>query len=243
MEIFSFYNIIMAIVISAIIIIMCLIKKPFLKAIVYGLPIPITVAFIASKGTVNGSHIVGLFLLVGFLWLVYFLKKIKINILLADVISALLYAVFGFLIIKTTNVSSSFFIVCAVFFLFWILFIIFSKIFWKDITKNKIGEKHQTNLLLKGIVVFFIAFLLLSAKDVLSGVMVTFPFSGVFAVVEMKKDLKILAFEFTKNSIAILLFFVSLIFLMPVFGLYISIILSWVVYAFIFFIVKKTIKF
>lgn len=109
--------------------------------------------------------------------------------------------------------------------------------------KNKVGEKQQTNLLLKGIIVFGVAFLLLSAKDLLSGVMVTFPFSGVFAVVEMKKDLKILAFEFTKNSIAILLFFISLAILMPIVGFYLSIALSWVVYAISFWIIKKTIKF
>lgn len=203
-------NVLMALSIAAIIVVIASLTSARAKAIVYSLPIPITMALIASRNGVDGSHVIGLGLLMGFLWLVSQLSSRGINILLADVISATAYVGVGYAILGLKDMAP-FYILCITYAVFWLIFRLFERQRPAPIAANVSGKK--INLWLKALVVFFIAYCLLETKNLLSGIVVTFPFLGVFAVVEMKENLRTLSREFAKNSIAILAFFVMVHFL------------------------------
>ncbi len=225
MEYFSLFNVIMALVIAVIIVVISILKNPMAKAIVYSLPIPITLALIASQKEVDESHIAGLFLLTGFLWLVNTLHKRGVGILSSDILSTLTYVIIGYWTIKLIP-HGSFYLSAAVYFLFWVAFM--SK--YKFVKTGNIEKERGPNMTIKGVLIFSIALALLSAKDVLMGIVVTFPFSGVFAVIEMQRNLEILAAEWTKNSLAVLCFFITIHLLSGILGIYLAIFLGWVVY-------------
>ncbi len=67
-------------------------------------------------------------------------------------------------------------------------------------------QSRKCTFLKKDLWFLFLAIILLSLKAMLQGVVVLFPFSGIFTVVEMRDDLEVLASEFTKNSVSILSF-------------------------------------
>lgn len=228
MENLSIFNLIMAAAIAIIIAIIAIVKNPKIKAIVYGLPIPITLALIATQKEVDGSHIIGLFLLTGFLWLVYWLFKFGANIVLADIFSAIIYASAGYFLLKIIPIEN-FYSLAIAYFVFWILFAIFIE--HTPVSENEKREVKKINPFLKMTVVFPLAFALLYLKGLLVGVVVTFPFSGVFVVVETRKYLKTIAWEFTKNSsISILIFLIVIHILSSQLGLYASIFIGWIVY-------------
>lgn len=228
MQSISIFNIIMAMAIALIIVIISAVKNPIIKTIIYSLPIPITLALIASQKGVSSSHIVGLFLLVLFLWLVNWMRKINANIFVADIISAAVYIGAGYSLIRLVqNESMSFALLSFLYLFLWLGFMFFGR---RHKTENSPGKKGSINIVIKGILIFLIATALLTLKDVLKGIIVTFPFSGVFAVVEMQDQLHTLASEFTKNSIAILAFFVIVYAAMPGLSIYPAITLGWAGY-------------
>jgi hypothetical protein len=227
-------NILMALIIAGIIVVIAMVKTPKMKAIVYGLPIPITVALIASQKGVNESHIIGLGLLVGFLWLVKFLQARGWHVIFADLIAAIAYVSIGYVLVKFTAVSFEFAVFLYV--IAWGAFVTLSK--RRKIEQTQFSSK-RVSLWLRAIIVFCIAYFLLETKDFLSGIIVTFPFSGVFAVIEMKENLNTLAREFTKNSIAILAFFIAVWATMNLWGIMMAILVGWAVYAVVFRLVKK----
>lgn len=228
-------NLVMATAIASIIVLVSTVKNPIIKAIIYGLPIPITLALIASQNEVNSSHIVGLFLLVFFLWLVNWLRKINVNIFIADLTAAIVYIGLGYSLIRfVQSVNVSFALLSSLYLFLWLGFMLINK----NKVENAPGEKKKVNVLIKGLLIFLIATLLLTLKDVLKGIVVTFPFSGVFVVVEMQNQLGTLASEFTKNSIAILAFFIVIHTVMPAVSIYPAIILGWIGYLLVLKVVR-----
>lgn len=229
------FNLLMAAVIAVVITVISVIKNSVVKAIVYGLPIPITVALIASQRGVDGTHVAGLFLLVGFIWSVYWLCRSGLKVITADVLSALLYVGIGYVTTKLP-LGGEFVTMTVIYVCFWLIYM-----------KMK-GENHvygeasyqpkKVSLVVKSVSTFGIASLLLMLKELLSGVIVTFPFSGVFAVLEMHGKLQTLATEFTKNSIAILTFFVAVYIFTSMTGLYTAIIIGWIIY----FVILKAVQ-
>lgn len=227
MQSISIFNIVMAMAIALIIVIISAVKNPMIKTIIYSLPIPITLALIASQKGVNSTHIIGLFLLVGFLWLVNWMRKTNANIFVADIISAAAYIATGYSLIRLVQDKSiPFTLLSFLYLLLWMTFMFFGK----HKVKNVPGKKRKVNIVIKGVSIFLIATLLLTLKDVLKGIVVTFPFSGVFAVIEMQDHLHTLASEFTKNSIAILVFFIIVYAVMPGLNIYPAIFLGWAGY-------------
>lgn len=224
-------NILSALAIGIIISIMAAVKSPRLKAFIYSLPIPITIALFATGGHVNTTHIVGLVMVTGFLWLVYGLTRRGVNVYAADVVAAGLYVAAG---LFTTKMASIPFIIAAgAFAAFWLLFVI---IYRTPRTHDPVNTS-KIKPIVKLPVVSAFAYVLLSLKSFLSaGVIVTFPFSGVFAVIESRHTLRTLAATFTHNSIAILVFFI-VIHSMDSSHIVLKIIVGWAVYLLILRIV------
>ena len=198
-------NAISAATIGGVIVAMAATRNSVAKAIIYGLPVPVTVLLIATGGVVTSHHIIGLFLLNLFLWSVWFTYQRWHNIYLSDALGAATYGVLGYGLI--TFVEVSFFAIVAAFAVSWLLFALLYRERLVD-TASKSGPAIP--LTLKFAVTASLAFVMLSMKSLFGGVIVTFPFAGVFAVIEGEKILKIIAVSFTQNSLALLLLFVAI---------------------------------
>lgn len=232
---FSLLNISSAISIGIIIGLMSAIGDARLKATVYSLPIPITIALIATHGKITGISVIGLALLCGFLWLVYFLyEKLHMNIIIADILAAILYIGIGYISVK--QIKLSFTLLASIFIVFW-AFIIYK--LHGSIGSEKSKIKPRLSPYTKGAITTFLSLILFSLKDALSSIVVTFPFSGVFAVVETKNNLGLLARVFTRNSLAILGLFISIQVLKQSVSLFASLIVGWVVYFIVLKMVEK----
>lgn len=225
-------NILSALAIGIIISIMAAVKSPRLKAFIYSLPIPITIALFATGGHVNTTHIVGLVMVTGFLWLVYGLTRRGVNVYAADVVAAGLYVAAG---LFTTKMASIPFIIAAgAFAAFWLLFVI---IYRTPRAHDPVNTSSRIKPIVKLPIVSAFAYVLLSLKSFLSaGVIVTFPFSGVFAVIESRQTLRTLAATFSHNSIAILGLFIA-IHSMDSSHIVLKVIVGWAVYLLILRIV------
>lgn len=229
-------NLVSAAAIGTIIFVMSLLKSGYLKALVYSLPIPITIALVATNGRINTSNVIGLALLTLFLWSVYWLVKRRMNIYLADIAASALYIGLGYGAIKLIHIP--FIISVIIYLLVWIIFTVTHK------HRNEQSIKLVSKLppLTKLPIVTALAFLLLSLKNLLAGVVVTFPYSGVFAVVESRSTLLTLAATFTRNSIAILAMFITMFYLNSL-VLGIRIALGWIVYVVVLISVSKVAKY
>lgn len=198
-------SIIFALVIGAVITAITVVKNPRVKALIYSLPIPMTVALITTGGEVDGTHIMGVALVTAFLWLVMVLYVKGIHIIVADIVAALSYVAVGYVLV--TFVSLPVYVVAIIYAVLWGLFAVLYK---HPKAKKAQPSQPAVHPAYKFSAVSAMAFLLLSLKNVLSGVVVTFPFSGVFAVVETKHMLRELAVVFTRNSLGIVGFFVTI---------------------------------
>ena len=217
-------NILSALIIGLIIAAIALVKNDRLKALIYSLPIPITATLIATGGEVNANHLIGLLLSNLFLWSVFLLNRRRVNIFLSDVIATLAYIGVGYVLIQ--NVSIPFYWGLLIYLVIWVLFLClyrFRNVEAESSTASTIGAGG------KFVIVSSFAFILLNLKNYLSSIIVTFPFSGVFAVVEGKNILEMLAVTFTRNSLAIAAMFAVLYILTDV-PLGIRIAISWIVY-------------
>ena len=229
-------NLISACAIGVIIAAMAATKNKQLRATIYSLPLPITIALIATNGKITASNVFGLALLCGFLWLVYYLHYIrKLSILLSDIVAAVLYILVGYVIVKTTNLPIE--LVMVVYVVAWVsLVYLLSR---RTLHESAHNYPAKLSPAAKGTVTAVLSFGLLSLKDALAGIVVTFPFSGVFAVVEARAHLATLASVFTRNSIAILALFFTVYMLQNHLSLLPRIAFGWIVYLAILSIVQR----
>ena len=219
-------NLLSALAISAVISFMALLKGSKARALVYSLPIPITTALIATGGKVDRFSIIGIALVTGFLWGMYVLhQRLSWNILLADVLLAAVYVVAAYLLAKTVTVP--FIIVAVGYLLLWV--VAMQRLREARAAHQQTAQKAAP-VWAKAIVVFGLAYALFTLKIYLATFVVTFPYSGVFAVYEGRKMLHILAIVFTRNSIAIWVFFIAYHTLNPNLDKWLVLAMSWAAY-------------
>lgn len=218
------FNIVFALVIGIVIAIIASVKNTRTKALIYSLPIPMTLALIATGGNVNTSHIIGLLLVTLFLWLVTYLKSKGVHIFVADIISAVAYIGVGYVVITYTQIP--FYIASAIYLILWLLFV---SLYRENKFRESAKKVTKVSPIIKFPIVSIVAFVLLNLKSLLSGIIVTFPFSGVFAVIETQNMLRTLSATFARNSLAILIFFTA-IHVADGLGLAPKLIIGWGVY-------------
>ncbi len=184
---------------------MARVQSQKVKAILYTLPFPITIALIGSQSIATSLTIVGLMLTGGFLWGSYFFyARLRVNILFTDIALSVLYIILAYVIVRTVKVS--FWVVLALFGVCWTgLMIAFRSVAFRYVDKGM----SNTNPYLKAIVIFAIAFGLFSAHQYLAAFVVTFPYNGVFAVYENRNGLLPQAALFTRNSLALAAYFTA----------------------------------
>lgn len=200
------------------------------KSVIYSLPIPITIVLIAQGIEVNSSHILGLATLVIFLWLVFLLHiRFKLNIIISDIIACGMYVICGFLLGPVGD-AVSFWLVTVLYFFIWLITMPFLR------PRAERNEPSRFSPIKKGSIVFFASILLLFFERLLRGFVVTFPYSGIFTVVECRYGLYTLASHFTWYSLSILIFFVVIKAINIYFSAYFALLVGWLVNLLVFFI-------
>ena len=198
-------NVLSAVAVSGIITTTAKVQSQKLKAVLYTLPFPITIALIGSNSVATSLSMLGLMLTGGFLWGCYFLNaRLHMKVLQVDVLLAVLYVVAAYFLAQSVVVS--FWAVFAVFLAVWLLLMV---LFKKITFTYRAGKPAKTNLWLKAGTVFVIAFALFSAHHYLAAFVVTFPYNGVFAVYENRAALLPQAALFTRNSAALAAYFLA----------------------------------
>ena len=215
-------NIASAAAIAAVIVTMSVLRNPAVKALVYSLPLPLSIALLATGGHVGGSNVAGLGLLVGFLWLVRLVYGWTGSIAVADLLGAGAYVGLGWWV---SRFHPEFAVSATVFGLLWLIFASMPRPL-----PAVVATLSPVDVRAKGVVVFGLSLLLLSARSLLAGAVVTFPYSGVFAVVEVRDNLEQLAAVFTRNSIAMLSLLAAMRATQPSVGLWAALAIGWLVY-------------
>lgn len=231
-------DILSALAISVVISVMSKLHNQRAKALLYSVPIPITIALIGSKSVAGSLNISGLMLTTLFLWgCYYFHIKHKKNILVVDVMLSIFYVLTGYILVHVLHIQ--FLYVVAIYLASWLLCMyLFSKRSF-DYTPGKV---NPTNVWTKGLIIFVLAFLLFTARVYLAAFVVTFPYNGVFAVFENKAGLYPQAALFTRNSLALLAYFVANHYAGHHFGTVLRYVLSWVAFGLVLFAVNKFVK-
>jgi len=231
---FTLVNFLSALAVGIIIGWMARIPNVRLKAAIYTLPIPISIALLATRQKINSSEVIGIMLVCGFIWLTRLLHEVfRISILIADMIGAALYVALGYVFIKLIHLS--FPTVIVIYLLLWLILIGF---FHKHATEEKSVKPSAISPVIKGAATTVISFVMFSLKDTLAGIVVTFPFSGVFAVAETKGHLEVFFRVVVRNSLAIIGLFISMYSLQIHLNLVINLIIGWAVY----FVILKLIQ-
>ena len=209
-----------------------------LKAVLYVLPFPITIALIGSNSIATSLSILGLMLTASFLWGCYYLHfKMGMKVLYADALLAILYVVAAYILTQSVNVS--FWTMLTIFLAIWLLLML---IFRRTTFRYHSHTPAKTNAFLKAVTVFAIAFGLFSAHQYLAAFVVTFPYNGVFAVYENKAGLLPQAALFTRNSTALAAYFLANYLVGTQYTATVRYTVSWLAFGIILLIVNRFIQ-
>lgn len=231
-------NLLSAFAVSMIITAMSKVHSQKLKAILYALPFPITIALIGSNSIATSLSMSGLTLTACFLWACYFLHtKLKVNIFVTDVFLSVLYVVIAYLLAH--NLKLPYWTMLGIYLSVWAGLMFF---FRKATFKYRKVAPDKTNAYLKALIIFIIAFGLFSAHQYLAAFVVTFPYNGVFAVFENRFGLLPQAALFTRNCLALAAYFTANFLVGTHYSAYYRYAASWVAFGIVLIAVNKLIK-
>lgn len=228
-------NLLSAFAVSMIISAMAKAHNQKLKAILYTLPFPITIALIGSNSIATSLSISGLTLTAGFLWGCYYLySRLKVNVLVVDVVLSVIYVAVAYMLANSLKIS--FWAMLSIYLIIWIvLMVLFNSMTFKY---KKVAPAH-TNVYLKASVIFVIAFGLFSMHQYLAAFVVTFPYNGVFAVYENKYGLLPQAALFTRNSLALGAYFTANYLVGTHYSALVRYMASWIAFGVVLIAVNK----
>lgn len=220
---FSWLNLFSALAIGIVIAAMASVHNVRTKALLYVMPIPISIGLIATHGVVTASNLLGLLLIWVFLFVCWQLSdKHHVHIIFADVVAALLYIFLGYWLVRW--IDWPFHYVIILFVVFWV-----AAILW--LRSHPSSEKpHQPSPIppiVKGTAAGLISFAIFGLKHLLAGIVVTFPYNGVFAVIEARHQLEIFIRAVIRNTIAIAALFITMYYVGPHVIEVLSFVLGW----------------
>jgi len=161
------------------------IRSPRYKAFVLCFPIPFTLAVLALGENVNATHALGLLVMMGFWFLVYYLRhNIKMPILAAIVLSTITYCVASIFLAKILPRTETSFWVSE------ILVVVIAALLWRFIPHRE-EKAYGSNLpvWIKFPIMFAVIWGLIAMKSLLSGFMTVFPMVGVLTAYETRYSL------------------------------------------------------
>lgn len=221
-------GVILATVITASILLISSVSSPKLRAAIYSLPIPITILLIGTGGNVDVTYLVGLLLVLTFMtitWLLY--TKLKIPILPAIILSAAAYVGLGTLNRFIVNVP--FLVGYFIFVACWLVYIARPiKLHRKHYRKVQVNLRAK-DYIIRGSVIFALAYSIIGIKGLIFGAAITFPFNGIFTVYVMREQLPVLITEQIRNFLALFTFFLAIWLLQPRVGLPLALAIGWII--------------
>lgn len=171
------------------------VRSPRAKSLVYMLPLPFSLALIATGKGVDGTHMAGMLAVWAFVWVVWLLHlKLGLPILLADLLAIALHCGISFTLgalIPEQGPAEAFW--------FWagaglLLAGSVAGLLWHH--PREPGHRSTLPVYVKAPLVLLIVLGILLAKQPLRGFMPSFPMVTVFAVYEARHSLRTLGHRF-----------------------------------------------
>lgn len=232
---FSLLNLWSALGIGVVIAAMASVRTVKTKALLYVLPIPISIGLIATHGVVTASNLLGLMLIWVFLFVCWQLAdKHRMHIIIADIIAALLYIFLGYWLVRW--VDWPFPAVVALFVTLWGLLV-----WWMrgHPTREKPAKPSAIPPVVKGTAASVISFGIFSLKDLLAGIVVTFPYNGVFAVIEVRHHLEVFIRSVIRNTLAIAALFIAMYYFGAHVPEVVNFVVGWVAFGITLWVVQR----
>jgi hypothetical protein len=221
-------NIILALGVTITVLAISAVKSPKLKAAIYSLPIPISIILLGTGGDINITHIVGLVLVLIFFIGTFILHKlIKVPIILAIILSTLIYILLGLL--NRFIVDVPFLYGYIIFLVIWGLYILKPLKIKRDKYDPITSSMRPVDYLIRGGIIFAIANLVIGIKGLIFGAAVTFPFNGIFTAYVVRDHLPVFITELFRNFFGISTFFLMVWLLEDKIGLLAAIGIGWIV--------------
>ncbi|MDR7275855.1 hypothetical protein [Catenuloplanes atrovinosus] len=198
-----------ALLIAAVVVAVRLIPSVRWKAVVYALPLPMTLALVASGAPVDARHLLGLVLLVGFFAVVTVLHhRWGLHILLADAAAVAAYLLIALPLAGLGRLSFPLVLACVC-------------LLWAVVGARRPpvvpGDPPRRPHLGHVLLVVGAALLIAQLAGVLRAFAVTFPYSGVLVAVETRRTLPSFTRQFARASLAMVAF-LSTYYLVQPFG-------------------------
>ncbi|GAB7050918.1 hypothetical protein [Catenuloplanes indicus] len=190
-----------ALLIAAVVVAVRLIPSVRWKAVVYALPLPMTLALVASGAPVDARHLIGVVLLVLFFVLAGLLHhRFGLHILLADTLAIVAYLLVAWPL--TTLGDLPFLPVLAAVCVLW------AAIGLRRPPPPEAGppQPRRRPTLPQVALVVAAALLIAQFAGVLQAFVVTFPYSGVLVVIETRRSLPAFTRQFARASLALVAF-------------------------------------
>ncbi|GAB7038180.1 MULTISPECIES: hypothetical protein [Catenuloplanes] len=187
-----------ALLIAAVVVAVRLVPSMRWKAVVYSLPLPMTLALLASGGPVDARHLIGVVLLVLFFVLASTLHhRAGLHILLADALAIAAYLLVAWPL--TTLGDLPFAPVLAAVCLLW------AATGLRRPPPTPATPPRRPTVPQVALVVA-VALAIAQFAGVLQAFVVTFPYSGVLVVIETRRSLPAFTRQFTRASLALVAF-------------------------------------
>ncbi|MEV6350493.1 hypothetical protein [Actinoplanes sp. NPDC051851] len=198
-------TIVSALLIAAVVLAVRLVSSVRLKAAVYSLPIPMTLALLGSGGHVDARHLLGVVLLVLFFVTVGTLYRRGVPILLADGLGVAAYLLVAWPLTALDRLP--FLPVLAAVVLLWTI----------AAARRPPGLRAAPERLGPLSVLLVVGAALLTAPlgGALQGFVVTFPYSGVLVVVETRRSLAAFTRQFARAALALVAFLAAFHYVQP----------------------------
>ena len=232
---FTYLTFISALAIGVVICGMALVPSAKAKALLYVLPIPISIGIIATHGKITSSHLIGLFLVWVFLRLTRFLADtLKLHILLADATAALSYVLSGYLTAQYIHLP--FAAVACMFVTAWACCIVWIR---AHPIKDPKPKSSTVPPAAKGAIASIVSFFIYSVQHALAGIVVTFPYNGIFAVVETRRYLTSFSRAVICNTLALAALFTTMYYLQTQLSLALNLVAGWIAFVLVLLAVRR----
>lgn len=232
-------NFILACSVVATVLAISSIRSPRLRAIIYCLPIPMSIVILGTDSKVNTSHPFSLLLVLVFtfsVWLLY--KKLGLPIILSIALGACLYVLLG---LGNSYIIKIPFMPMYIFEVFlWLLWVIVQPLrFSGGDRKTHDKPLAAIDYAQRGAIVFVCTYILIGIKGLIFGAIATFPFNGIFTSYIMKDQLTLFANELGRNFLGLFNFFLTVYLFQDKIGLGHAVAIGWVVCAVTIFFISR----
>lgn len=182
------------------------IHNPRLKTLVFSMPVPFTCAYLSTAMKIQPTHMTGIIFVASYHWIVWTIYR-KLRLPLGVGIA----------------VGVAFYLTCAATtawlfrhqgweppmnWMIGLVFLLWAIGCWLYRPIHEPGHRSTAPWYVKIPIVFPIAIVLFSLKELLRGAVTTFPYAGVFTSYEMRHSPRTLAGQYTINNISFILMFV-----------------------------------